>query len=205
MAHGLDLSYDGPCCKRSGRMSIGIDEVGRGSLIGEVTAAAVRFTGEIPDGLRDSKKLTAARRQELDLEIRKVAFVSVGSASVAEIDQYGILKAALIAMARAWNGIPQAHTSLSLVDGNQRPPIQGEVELIIQGDNRCPSIAAASIVAKVYRDALITRISEELPQYGWGKNKGYGTDAHMKALEVHGVSCHHRTSFAPIRKLLRTG
>lgn len=204
MAHGLDPNYDGPCCRRSG-LSIGIDEVGRGSLIGEVTAAAVRFTGAIPDGLRDSKKLSAKRREELDLEIRSVAYVSIGSASVGEIDEHGILKAALIAMARAWNGIPMSRSCLALVDGNQRPPIQGEIELIIQGDNRCPSIAAASIVAKVYRDALISRIAEELPQYGWGKNKGYGTDAHMKALEVHGVSCHHRTSFAPIRKLLRTG
>ena len=204
MVKGLDLTYEGPCCKRSGRMAIGIDEVGCGSLIGEVTAAAVRFTGKIPEGLRDSKKLTPIRRVELDLEIRSVAFVSIGSASVQEIDDFGIHKASLIAMARAWNGIPMSNLSIALVDGNQRPPIKGDVELIIQGDNRCPSIAAASIVAKVYRDNLITKISEELPQYKWEKNKGYGTEEHMKALELYGVSCHHRKSFAPIRKLLRS-
>lgn len=185
-----------PCC--------GIDEVGRGPLAGPVVAAAVildRTT--LPDiiyrNINDSKKMTAKRRSELAVALRDYADIGIGSCSVAEIDSMNILRATLEAMRRAHALLGQA-TSLALVDGNQKPKLPCQVQTIIKGDARCMSIAAASIIAKDHRDRLMTELAETHPHYGWVSNAGYGTAAHLQAIEVHGITTHHRRSFAPISK-----
>lgn len=196
---------DHPCCRRSQRPVIGIDEVGRGSLITSVTTAAVIFVTEAPEGLRDSKKLSEKKRIAFDLAIRECAEVSIGEATVQEIDRIGILAATLLAMRRAWEGIPSTlrRESLVIVDGDKAPPIPGALELLPKGDDLCPTISAASIIAKVWRDNAVKALHDLEPQYNWGKNKGYGTRDHIAAIEAHGPSVHHRRSFAPIRTMLK--
>jgi len=184
----------------------GVDEVGRGPLAGPVTAAGVVLDpAAIPDGLRDSKMLTAPRRAALDLAIRGVAVVAVGHASVEEIDRINILRASHLAMIRALRALAQlgrtpAHV---LVDGNRLPDDIGcPAEAIVKGDALCLSIAAASIVAKVARDAIMVDWAQQFPGYGWETNAGYGTAAHMGALQALGATPHHRRSFAPVHNIL---
>ena len=185
-----------PCC--------GIDEVGRGPLAGPVVAAAVILDrATLPDliyrNINDSKKLTAKRRSELAAALCDYADIGIGSCSVAEIDSMNILRATLEAMRRA-HAILTKPATLALVDGNQKPKLPCKVQTIVKGDARCMSIAAASIIAKDHRDRLMAELAETHPHYGWISNAGYGTAAHMQAIEVHGITAHHRRSFAPISK-----
>lgn len=172
-------------------------------MITVVTTAAVVFTSPPPEGLRDSKKLSEKKRLAFDLAIRECAEVSIGEASVLEIDRMGILAATLLAMRRAWDGIPASlrRGGLVIVDGDKAPSIPGPMELLPKGDDLCPTISAASIIAKVRRDQLVTELHEAEPLYGWAKNKGYGTKDHIEAISQHGPSSHHRRSFAPIRTM----
>ena len=181
----------------------GVDEVGRGPWAGPVTACAVILDpNNIPDGLNDSKKLSAARREALAIEIEATAQISVASATVDEIDRLNIRQATFLAMTRALAGLSTIPTH-ALIDGNALPaalpcPATG----LIKGDTRSASIAAASIVAKVRRDAEMKALALVHPGYGWDTNKGYGTAAHAKALHDLGVTPHHRRSFAPIHNML---
>lgn len=181
----------------------GLDEVGRGPLAGPVTAAAVILDPAcIPQGLNDSKKLSAARRAALAADLRAVAQVAVVHVGVQEIDRMNILHASLLAMARAVAALPCA-PGHALVDGNRLPPGLGcPATTVVKGDARCLSIAAASIVAKVERDALMADLARSFPGYGWERNAGYPTKAHLCALQDIGVTPHHRRSFAPIRNIL---
>ena len=187
---------------RSNLVIAGVDEVGRGPWAGPVVAAAIipldTFDG---DGIVDSKKLSAQKRESLAERIKAQAHVSIASASVAEIDDLNILQATFMAMRRAVDGLP-AMPDLALVDGNKSPDLPCRVRTVIKGDQISLSIAAASIVAKVERDKLMTDLAGTYGGYGWERNKGYGTPEHRAGLESHGVTPHHRRSFAPIHKML---
>lgn len=181
----------------------GVDEVGRGPLAGDVVAAAVILDPSRPiEGLRDSKKLTAARREVLAEEIMGRALAwSVARATVAEIDQLNILQASLLAMHRAVQGLdPQPN--FVLVDGNRLPRWDYASEPVVKGDDRVPAIAAASILAKVQRDGELVALEQQYPGYGFAAHKGYPTRAHLEALRRLGVTPAHRRSFAPVRAIL---
>lgn len=184
----------------------GVDEAGRGPWAGPVVAAAVVLDpARLPPGLNDSKKLAAARREALFAALAGVAAIGVGRAEVAEIDALGILRANDLAMARALAALP-VRPARALIDGNRVPPgLDCPAEAVVRGDGAVLSIAAASIVAKVTRDRIMTALAREFPQYGWERNAGYGTAAHRAALERHGVTALHRRSFAPIHKILCEG
>ena len=184
----------------------GIDEVGRGPLAGPVVAAAVILDpGAIPDGLDDSKRLTALRRDELAAELNRVAVVAVGMASVAEIEAMNILQASFLAMRRAVAGLAR-RPAVALVDGHMPPPgLPCPCRPIIGGDGLALSIAAASIVAKVARDRMMVALSQQFPGYGWETNMGYGTAEHLEGLRCLGVSPHHRRSFGPVHKMVCEG
>lgn len=190
-----------------GRPVAGIDEVGRGPLAGPVTAAAVLLPAgglrpDLASALADSKTLSAARRQTLAPLIRAQCTVALGWASVAEIDRLNILQATWLAMGRALAALPVPPVAV-LVDGNRLPPdLPCPGDPVVGGDGRCLSIAAASIVAKVARDAAMARLAERHPGYGWERNAGYGTAAHRAALARLGATEHHRRSFAPVRAAL---
>ena len=186
----------------SGPMA-GVDEVGRGPLAGPVVAAAVILDEKRTiRGLNDSKLLQPEERERLDLEIRRRAICcSVAEASVEEIDRFNILRAALLAMRRAVEGLSQ-QPSIVLVDGNQRPELTMPVRTVVGGDSRVRAISAASIIAKVYRDRLLMALHEEHPQYGFHGHKGYSTPEHLAALREHGACPHHRRSFAPVREVM---
>lgn len=181
----------------------GVDEVGRGPLCGPVTAAAVVLDpARIPKGLNDSKKLTAARRGALAAEIMASADWCVAHASVEEIDRLNILRASHLAMARAVAGLRQCPDHL-LIDGNQLPrDVQISAEAVVKGDARSVSIAAASILAKVARDAVMVDLAQQHPGYGWDRNAGYPTRDHLEALLNLGVTPHHRRSFKPVHNIL---
>lgn len=198
-----DFSFE-DAARIAGAMRVaGVDEVGRGPLAGPVTAAAVILDpARIPAGLNDSKVLTAARRQALAVEIEAVAMVSVAHASVEEIDALNILRASHLAMCRAVAGlaIPPDHV---LIDGSMVPRnLVCRAEAIVKGDARCLSIAAASIIAKVMRDAIMVDLAQQYPVYGWDRNAGYPTQAHLTVLKSHGATPHHRRSFAPVHNIL---
>jgi len=178
----------------------GVDEVGRGPLAGPVLAAAVILNPtSIPDGLADSKVLTRSNREFLDIALRKSgAHISLGAASVPEIDKLNILSATLLAMKRAIMSLRISPGSV-LVDGTQAPALPCQTSTVIGGDSRSLSIAAASIIAKVARDRLMSRLSHRYPIYGWNKNAGYATAAHRTVLKKYGPTPHHRMSFAPLR------
>ena len=185
--------------RRLGALVCGIDEAGRGPLAGPVVAAAVILqAGRIPKGIDDSKKLSPAARLALHAEIVAGALVGVGEASVEEIDRLNILQATMLAMARAVAALP-VPPAVALVDGNRLPQLPCPAEAVIGGDGLSLSIAAASIVAKVTRDALMTALDGAHPGYGWAHNAGYGTPEHLAALARFGVTAHHRRSFAPVR------
>jgi ribonuclease HII len=181
----------------------GVDEVGRGPLAGPVVAAAVVF-GDAPPpaGIDDSKRLSAATRLRLATEIRAVAAVGVGIAEVAEIDALNILRASHLAMRRALGALP-LRPGHALIDGNLIPEGLGcGATAVVGGDARSVSIAAASIVAKVARDAIMAELDRLHPGYGWAANAGYPTAAHRAALGRLGITPHHRRSFGPVHKML---
>ncbi|MCY4261315.1 MAG: ribonuclease HII [Rhodobacteraceae bacterium] len=181
----------------------GIDEAGRGALAGPVTAAAVIFPGGIwPAGLDDSKKLKPSRREHLAETIRTMAVVAVAHIDVPTIDAVNILQATLLAMTRACRSLcPLPHHVL--IDGNRGPDdLPCPATTVIGGDRDSVSIAAASVIAKVERDAVMRALDCRYPDYGWIRNKGYGTRDHLAALNRIGPTSHHRTSFAPVRTAL---
>jgi len=180
----------------------GIDEAGRGPWAGPVVAAAVILNPDnIPEGLADSKTLTEKRREKLAPLIRECAMVGVGVASVAEIDDINILQATFLAMARAEAALA-TKPDVCIVDGSQKPKLKAKTQMVVKGDAKSLSIAAASIIAKTARDQMMRDLAVQHPFYEWEKNKGYGAPAHRLGLESHGVTPHHRKSFAPIHNIL---
>lgn len=181
----------------------GLDEVGRGPLAGPVVAAAVVLDpNNIPDGLNDSKQVTAKRREALFEILEEVADVSVANASVREIEEHNILRASHLAMVRALSGL-KAPADFVLIDGNMVPRgLNLANETLVKGDTRSLSIAAASIVAKVWRDRLMVSLAQQHPGYGWDTNMGYPTKEHKAGLKSHGVTLHHRRTFAPVHNIL---
>lgn len=198
----MDLTTLGIECSEN-EVIAGVDEVGRGPLAGPVVAAAVILNrNAVIEGLKDSKQLSAAKRQYLSNEIHQKALaVAIGRAEVNEIDRLNILQASLLAMQRAVAALALAPT-LVLVDGNRSPKWVYRSHAIIRGDQLIDSISAASIVAKVYRDQEMVQYHEQFPQYGFNQHMGYGTAMHLQALRQHGPCAIHRQSFAPVRKWL---
>jgi ribonuclease HII len=197
-AEQLDLSFEMPGC-----LLAGVDEAGRGPLAGPVVAAAVILDDLLPiKGLKDSKLLTARRRELLFDEIRaKALCCSIAQASVEEIDALNILQATLLAMQRAVDGL-RLRPHKVLVDGNRLPLLKVLAEAVVKGDSKVRAISAASILAKVFRDRLCMELHALHPQYGFDGHKGYPTPAHLAALREHGACPQHRRSFAPVRELL---
>jgi ribonuclease HII len=181
----------------------GVDEVGRGPLAGDVVAAAVILDPDKPiEGLRDSKKLSHTRREQLAALIKDRALGwSVARASVAEIDQINILQASLLAMKRAVTAL-RPQPGYVLVDGNRLPQWSYAAQAVVKGDDRVGAIAAASILAKVQRDQELVELDAIYPGYGFAKHKGYPTAVHLKALRDLGVTPVHRRSFSPVKILL---
>ncbi len=182
----------------------GVDEAGRGPLMGPVVAAAVILDDLHPiKGLADSKKLTALRREKLYDEIRaKALCFSIAQASAAEIDEINILQATMLAMRRAVEGLRLKPTKV-LVDGNRIPTLVIVAEAIVGGDALVPAISAASILAKVWRDRWCQEMDLAYPQYGFASHKGYGTAEHLVALQQHGACPEHRRTFAPVARVLQ--
>lgn len=186
----------------------GVDEAGRGPLAGPVMACAVVFTAGIPRRLRplidDSKALTAAEREAAfaALQACRGIEIGVGAASVADILRLNILHASMLAMRRAVCRLPRL-PDLALIDGNCAPPLPCPTRCCIGGDATSLSIAAASIIAKVIRDRVMSRLAARYPLYGWHRNAGYGTTAHRAALVTHGPTRHHRAAFGTVRLLLK--
>ena len=199
-----DLAFEEQHGFFTGKLVCGVDEVGRGPLAGPVVAAAVILPTSVPqilrDGIRDSKALTSRQRESLFEPIRAHCRYAVAESSVAEIDTLNILQASLLAMRRAVEGLGVL-PDMALIDGNRCPPLPCPAAAIIKGDARSLSIAAASILAKVTRDRLMTELAAQHPHYGWERNMGDGTAAHLKGLRAHGMTVWHRRSFAPIAAL----
>ena len=193
-----DFSHEMQC----GGCVAGVDEAGRGPWAGPLVAGAVIFEKlKAPDGIHDSKQLSAAKREALYTKISDNALVGVGIASVEEIDLLNILGATKLAMQRAVAAL-KIIPDVVLVDGNQPPKFNQKTIALVKGDSISTSIAAASIIAKVTRDRLMQELHDLFPHYGWNRNAGYGTSLHVKGLAQFGITPHHRKSFAPIRKLL---
>lgn len=188
---------------------IGVDEAGRGPLAGPVVAAAVVLGRAIPAGLDDSKRLSPARRAELDIEIRKGCGWAVAVVDPDEIDRVNIFMATMVAMTRAVASLTAAlgcDTRVVLIDGNLTPHGRcaewcWPARAIVGGDGLEPCISAASIIAKEWRDRMMLDAARAHPHYGWERNKGYGTAEHLEALRMHGPSPLHRRSFAPVAQL----
>jgi ribonuclease HII len=187
----------------AGEVICGVDEAGRGPLAGPVFAAAVILDPAKPiAGLRDSKKLSPIRRDELALIIQRDALAwSIAQCSAAEIDALNILQATMLAMRRAIEGLSVAPT-LALIDGNRCPVAAIRTEAIVKGDDKVVEISAASILAKTARDALLLEMHARYPQYAFDQHKGYPTALHLARLKEHGVTPEHRRSYAPVRELL---
>ena len=196
-AEQVVLSWDAP------GLTAGVDEAGRGPLMGPVVAAAVILDDLNPiKGLADSKKLTPLQRDKLYDEIRaKALCCSVALATVEEIDRLNILQATMLAMKRAVEGL-RLKPNKALVDGNRLPALSMLAEAIVKGDALVPAISAASILAKVTRDRWCAEYDLQYPQYGFAGHKGYGTAAHLLALREHGACPQHRKSFAPVAAVL---
>ena len=180
----------------------GVDEVGRGSLIGPVYAAAVILNKSINKKiLRDSKSLSKKKREELFAYIKDNSLWAIGRASVNEIEKINILHASLLAMKRAIIKLKKK-PSLVLIDGNKLPDLKNyNLKYVIKGDQKIPSISAASIIAKVSRDRFITTLSKKFKNYGWDTNSGYGTKEHLIAIKKFGITKYHRKTFSPVSNL----
>jgi len=210
-----DLQHEVRAGRARGLRVAGVDEVGRGPLAGPVVAAAVVLPADL-DALqpllrevRDSKALSKTARERVSAAVLAAAdpeqgcglAVALGIADVAEIDRLNILQASFLAMRRAVEALPQLPDAV-VADGKLVPPLPCPTTAVVGGDAASLSIAAASIVAKVHRDAIMAGLAEAFPVYGWERNAGYGTHEHRTALMRHGVTPHHRTSFAPVRTRL---
>jgi len=182
----------------------GVDEVGRGSLVGPVYAAAVILNKSInKKSLKDSKILTKDKREVLDKYIKKNSIWAIGQASTKEIEKINILHASLLAMKRAILKLNKK-PSLVLIDGNKLPNLKNyKLQYVIKGDQKIPSISAASIIAKVSRDKFIKKLSKQFNNYGWDTNSGYGTKEHLRAIKKFGITKHHRKTFSPISSFLK--
>ena len=180
----------------------GVDEVGRGSLIGPVYAAAVILDKSINKKLlKDSKILTRSKREILSKYIKKNSIWAIGRSSVKEIEKLNILQASLLAMKRAIKKLKKK-PMLVLIDGNKIPSLENyNLKSVIKGDQKIPSISAASIIAKVTRDKMIANLGKKFKGYNLDKNSGYGTKQHLKAIRNLGITNHHRKTFSPINKL----
>ena len=196
------LEREAALWRAGGAFVAGLDEAGRGPLAGPVVAAAVVFPPHSPPirGLDDSKRLSPAQRARLAGVVRQRATVALGAASVREIDRLNIRRASILAMRRALARLP-LRPSHVLLDGLPCPELGCPHEAIIDGDARCQSIAAASVIAKTVRDLLMERLAARYPAYAWAANKGYATAAHLEALFGHGSTPHHRQSFGPVAQL----
>lgn len=185
------------------RLIAGADEAGRGPLVGAVVAAAVILDEDNPiEGLNDSKKLTAAKREKLAVEIKlKAKAWAVASVSPDEIDRINILQASLLAMKQAIEAL-QIAPDIALVDGNKTPILDCRVEAIVKGDSKVAAISAASILAKVERDEQMQQLHQQYPQYEFDRHKGYPTKVHMALLQEHGACPEHRKSFGPVKRVL---
>ena len=193
-SYKFDEAYESPI--------IGVDEVGRGPLAGPVISAAIILNKEIiPEGINDSKKLSKKKRIIINEQLISHNSYAIGIATVEEIDKINILQASLLSMKRAILGLNIAPKSI-LVDGNKLPDLEYKMYPIVKGDSKSVSIAAASIIAKVYRDKLMEDLSIQYPGYYWEKNSGYGTKQHLLALNNLGVTPIHRKTFAPIYNML---
>lgn len=192
----MDFEYERAAAAKGWRHICGVDEAGRGPLAGPVYAAAVILPdGPVIEGLNDSKKLTEKKREALfDVICDQAVAYSIASASVKEIDEINILQATFLAMRRAVEGLP-VKADYAIIDGNRMPPLDIEGETLIKGDALSPSVAAASILAKVSRDRYMYELDRELPQYQFAKHKGYGTKLHYEMLTEFGASEHHRVTF----------
>jgi len=201
-----DFRYEDAARAAGHGLICGVDEAGRGPWAGPVVAGAVildraTLPPDLADGLDDSKKLKPARRRELLGQLQGVAVIGVGIADVVEIDDLNILQATMLAMTRAVEGLSDI-PDMALIDGNRAPKIGCATQCVVKGDAKSLSIAAASIVAKVTRDKIMTDLAGAFPGYGWERNAGYGTKEHQGALALLGVTPEHRRSYAPIRKIL---
>ncbi len=195
----LEEQYDGNVC--------GLDEVGRGPLAGPVVAACVvipkeKRTLDFIADIKDSKKLPLKKREYLYEQITKHFPYAISEISPQEIDEINILQASLKAMKDAHDHIPDINHAL--VDGNKAPELNTPTTTVVKGDAKSKTIAAASIIAKVHRDRIMKKLSNEHPHYGWTKNAGYPTKQHREAILEHGITEHHRKSFAPIRKIIES-
>ena len=180
----------------------GVDEVGRGCLAGPVVSAAVILRKGINLKLiKDSKKISFKKREEISQHIKKNSYYAIGVATVDEILNMNILQASLLSMKRAIRRLT-IKPDLTLIDGNFAPRGLKNYKTIVKGDEKIKVISAASIVAKVYRDKFMIKLSEKFSNYAWDKNYGYGTKAHLKGLEKFGVTAHHRKAFKPVYKIL---
>ncbi|EIV8649452.1 ribonuclease HII [Vibrio parahaemolyticus] len=181
----------------------GVDEVGRGPLVGDVVTAAVILDPNSPiEGLNDSKKLSEKKRLALLPEIKEKALAwAVGRCSPEEIDELNILQATMVAMQRAIAGL-KVQPDLVLIDGNRCPELSMDSQAVVKGDLRVAEISAASIIAKVVRDQEMEELDKQYPQFGFAKHKGYPTKAHFEAIEQHGVISEHRKSFKPVKKAI---
>ena len=181
----------------------GVDEVGRGSLIGPVYAAAVIFKKNIKDKeIIDSKKIKKTKREIISKYIKKNSIWAIGSASLKEIENFNILNASLLAMKRAIEKL-KIKPNLILIDGNKSPKIKNcLVKTVIKGDQKIKEISAASIIAKVSRDKLMNKMSKKFKKYKWDLNAGYGTKDHLNAIRKYGITRFHRKTFNPIHNIL---
>jgi len=198
-----ELSQQAGLFDYSGELVCGVDEAGRGPLAGPVFAAAVILDPARPiDGLRDSKKLSEARRDALAEIIRRDALSwSVAYCSAAEIDELNILHATMLAMRRAIEGL-SIQPTLALIDGNRCPTVSVRSEAIVKGDDKVAEISAASILAKTARDAVLQTLHRQYPDYAFDRHKGYPTALHLERLRLHGATPEHRRSYAPVRAVL---
>ncbi len=201
-----DFTHEIRWGRETGKFICGVDEVGRGPLAGTVVAAVALLPRSCPDSLlaclRDSKKLSEKARTRIASDLKPHCLYALGDASVAEIDTLNILQASLLAMRRAVEKLINQGVALdgALVDGNRLPDLPCAAEAIVKGDDASLSIAAASILAKTYRDALMCDLARDFPAYGWDRNAGYGTAQHLAALRTHGPTPWHRQSFAPVAR-----